>query len=273
MKQKSFIVPFDFTAVAEIALLHAIETAKKSNASVYLLHVVESENQISQNSTRLDEVATSHSNENVEIKSFVRIGNIFTAISEFAAECESELIFMGTHGAHGWQHVVGSHALRVVTSSSVPFVIVQEKQIKAGGYKSIVVPLDLHKETKQKLSVVSKLARYLGATIHVVTPEEKDSYLKHQVETNILFAESYFKEMNLEVSFAVLPGQDFEKEVVRHSVSVNADLIAIMNLNRNSLLGIFSTSYEQFLITNDALIPVLILNPVETTEVYGAWFD
>lgn len=273
MKQKSFIVPFDFTAVAVIALEHAVETAKKSNAQVNLLHVIDHENQISQNAARLEEVANAHTNHQVEVKAFVRIGNIFTAISEFAAECQAELIFMGTHGAHGWQHVVGSHALRVVTSSSVPFIIVQEKKISEGGYKSIVVPLDLHKETKQKLSVVSKLARYLGATIHVVTPEETDSYLKHQVETNILFAESYFKEMNLEVTFAVLPGQDFEKEVVRHSVSVNADLVAIMNLNRNSLLGIFTTSYEQYLITNDALIPVLILNPVETTEVYGAWFD
>jgi hypothetical protein len=46
-----------------------------------------------------------------------------------------------------------------------------------------------------------------------------------------------------------------------------------MNLNRQGILGVFTTSYEQAIITNDALIPTLILNPVETTEIYGAWFD
>jgi hypothetical protein len=52
---------------------------------------------------------------------------------------------MGTHGAHGWQHITGSHALKVVTNSTTPFVIVQEARINKSGYDDIVVPLDLHK--------------------------------------------------------------------------------------------------------------------------------
>jgi nucleotide-binding universal stress UspA family protein len=95
---------------------------------------------------------------------------------------------MGTHGAHGWQHVVGSNALKVVTNSHVPFIIVQEKAVKSTGYDTIVVPMDLHKETKQKLSIVANLAKYFNSKVHVVTPIETDSYLKHQLETNILFA-------------------------------------------------------------------------------------
>jgi hypothetical protein len=109
--------------------------------------------------------------------------------------------------------------------------------------------------------------------VHIVTPEETDSYLKYQVETNILFAESYFKELGIEMDSSVLPGKDFDHEVIRYSVSIDADLISIMNLNRQGILGVFTTSYEQAIITNDALIPTLILNPVETTEIYGAWFD
>ena len=93
------------------------------------------------------------------------------------------------------------------------------------------------------------------------------------METNILFAESYFKELDIEMKTFVLPGKEFDKEVIRYGVSVNADLISIMNLNRQGILGVFTTSYEQAIITNDALIPTLILNPVETTEIYGAWFD
>lgn len=273
MKHKSFIVPHDFTPEADIALQHAIETSAKSNTTIHLLHVVEDASEVDLATEKLDTVIEKHATSGITITNNIKIGNIFRDISLFAAEHQAELIFMGTHGASGWQNIVGSHALRVVTSSPTPFVIVQSKAIKVGGYSKIIVPLDLHKETKQKLTVVSKLASYFNSEIHIVTPEESDSYLKHQVETNIMFAESYFKGLNLSLVSRILPGKDFDKEVVRYAVSEDADLIAIMNLNRTSILSVFSTSFEQFIISNDAMIPALILNPVETTEIYGAWFD
>ena len=40
MKTKNFIVPHDFTNVSNIALDHAIATAKPINAEIFLLHVV-----------------------------------------------------------------------------------------------------------------------------------------------------------------------------------------------------------------------------------------
>jgi nucleotide-binding universal stress UspA family protein len=273
MKHKSFIVPHDFTPVATIALNHAIETSKRVNTTIHILHVVEKQEDIDAATNKIDELIAAHAVEGITLTNNVRIGNIFTSIAEFSAEHQAEMIFMGTHGAHGWQHVIGSNALRVVTSSATPFIIVQEKSPKVGGYKDIVVPLDLHKETKQKLAIVAKLARYFSSKVHIVTPEESDSYLKYQVETNILFAESYFKELGIAMDSSVLPGKDFDHEVIRYGVSIDADLIAIMNLNRQGILGVFTSSYEQAIITNDALIPTLILNPVETTEIYGAWFD
>ena len=273
MKHKSYIVPHDFTSVATIALQHAIETSKRENTTIHILHVVEKSEAIAAAQDRIDDIIEAFSVEGITLTNNVRIGNIFTSIAEFSAEHQAAMIFMGTHGAHGWQHVIGSNALRVVTSSTTPFIVVQEKTPKTGGYKNIVVPLDLNKETKQKLAVVAKLARYFDSKVHIVTPEETDSYLKYQVETNIMFAESYFKELGIPMNTAVLPGKEFDKEVVRYGVSIDADLIAIMNLNRQGILGVFTTSYEQAIITNDALIPTLILNPVETKEIYGAWFD
>jgi hypothetical protein len=40
-----------------------------------------------------------------------------------------------------------------------------------------------------------------------------------------------------------------------------------------SFLNVISSNYEQYMITNDALIPTLIVNPIESNTVYGAWFD
>ena len=273
MQQKTFIVPHDFTTVADIALQHAIATAKPLNAVVQLIHVVSKENQIQDALTQLNNVIEKHASEGVSLLPNVRIGSIFEDIGAFAAEHTAELIFMGTHGAHGWQRITGSHALKVVTSSQVPFIIVQEKSVKATGYDSIVVPMDLHKETKQKLSIVANLAKYFNSKVHVVTPDETDEYLRHQVISNITFSESFFKDRNIEMTSAIVSRSGFDKEVVKYAVSVDADLIAIMNLNRSNFLSALTTNYEQYIITNDALIPTLIVNPIQIGNEHGSMFS
>ena len=263
MRTKTFIVPHDFSEVADIALEHAIATAKPLAAEICLLHVVAKDKQIKEAEEKLAAIITKFNDAGVKIVPAVRVGNIFEDIGEFAAEHHAELIFMGTHGAHGWQHITGSHALKVITNSSVPFIINQEKASKETGYDDIVVPMDLNKETKQKLAVVANLATYFKSRVHVITPDESDEYLKHQIKANIQFANKYFSERNIEVTTTIVPSSGFDKEVVKHAVQIDADLIAIMNLNKNNMLGAITANYEQYIITNDAKIPALVINPID----------
>ena len=151
--------------------------------------------------------------------------------------------------------------------------IVQEKAVKASGYDSIVVPMDLHKETKQKLSIVANLAKYFNSKVHVVTPDETDEFLRHQVISNITFSEGFFKDRGIEMTSAVVPSSGFDKEVVKYAVSVDADLIAIMNLQRNNLFTALTSNHEQYIITNDALIPTLIVNPIHLGSDYSNMFS
>jgi len=264
MKKKTFIVPHDFTPVADNALDHAIRTAAPLGAQIYVLHVVSKEKSISEAEESLDHVVKKFDHLGVDLIPSVRIGSIFEDIGDFAKEHQAELIFMGTHGAHGWQHITGSHALKVVTSSDVPFVIVQDKKIKLEGYKNIVVPMDLHKETKQKLAMVANLAAYFNSKVHVVTPDETDEFLKHHVQANIQFAKRFFSERDVEMESSIVPRSGFDKEVVKYAVGIDADLIAIMNINKTSFLSAITANYEQYIITNDAKIPSLIVNPIET---------
>ena len=272
MKTKNFIVPHDFTDVATIALEHAIATAKPLSAEIYLLHVVAKNKDINDAEKKLNAVI-SECDSRVKIIPSVRVGNIFDDIGDFAAEHHAELIFMGTHGAHGWQHLTGMNALKVITHSSVPFVIVQEKTPKETGYNDIVVPLDLNKETKQKLAIVANIAKYFNSNVHVITPEESDEFLRHQVKANIVFAQKYFSERDINVTATIVPSSGFDKEVVKHAVNLDADLIAIMNLNKNSVLGVLSANHEEYIITNDALIPALIMNPIEGLHALAADFN
>lgn len=272
MRTKNFIVPHDFTEVADIALEHAVATAKPINAEIYLLHVVAKEKDIKAAESKLSAVASRY-NENVKIIPSVRLGNIFEDIGDFASEHHAELIFMGTHGTHGWQHLTGMNALKVITHSSVPFVIVQEKTPKETGYDDIIVPLDLNKETKQKLAIVANLAKYFKSRVHVITPEETDEFLRHQVKANIMFAKKYFEERSIEVTTTVVGSSNFGKHVVNHATDIGADLIAIMNLNKNSLLPTIMANHEEQIITNEAQIPTLIMNPIEGSFSFSADFN
>jgi nucleotide-binding universal stress UspA family protein len=267
MNKKNFIVPYDFSNVADCALHHAIKTAKIVGANIYLLHVVAKENAIKDAEVKLNAIATKNTSKKVEVFPRVRVGNIFEDIGEFAAEHHAELIFMGTHGAHGWQHVVGSHAMKVITNSNIPFIIVQEREAKENGYDDIVAPLDLNKETKQKLALVANMAQYFNSRVHIITPDETDEFLRNKVLANIKFARTFFDERNIEITVTLAPSSGFDKEVVRHAVKIEADLIAIMNLQKNNILGLLGANYEQYMITNDAQIPVMVVNPVETA--YG----
>jgi nucleotide-binding universal stress UspA family protein len=267
MKNKVFIVPHDFTTVADNALAHASATAKLVDAKIYLLHVVSKEKEIADAEQQLKSLID-QKDKSIELIPVVRVGNIIDDIGDFASEHHADLIFMGTHGRHGWQHITGSHALKVITHSTVPFVVVQEKAIKPTGYDDIVVPLDLNKETKQKLAYVANLATYFKSRVHVITPDETDEFLRHQVKANIQFAQKFFSERDIEVTTTLAPVSGFDKEVVKHAVHLDADLIAIMNLNRNNLLGVITANYEQYIITNDAQIPTLIVNPIDSP--YGS---
>jgi nucleotide-binding universal stress UspA family protein len=262
MEKKTIIVPHDFTPVADNALNHAINTAKATGAEIHILHVVSKDKAIAEAEAKLNNLIAGIQT-NVSLHPVVRVGNIFDDIGDFASEVHAELIFMGTHGQHGWQHITGSHALKVITHSTVPFIVVQEKGIKESGYDDIVVPLDLNKETKQKLAYVANIATYFKSRVHVITPDESDEFLRHQVKANIQFAVKFFQERGIEVTTKVAPNGGFDKEVVKHAVSLDADLIAIMNLNRNNMLGVITASHEQYILTNDAQIPTLIVNPVE----------
>lgn len=272
MRTKNFIVPHDFTNVADIALEHAIATAKPLGAEIFLLHVVAKEKDIAEADKKLEAVAAKYAG-SVKIIPSVRLGNIFEDIGDFASEHHAELIFMGTHGTHGWQHLTGMNALKVITHSSVPFIIVQEKTPKEKGYKDILVPLDLNKETKQKLAIVANIAQYFNSRVHVVTPEESDEFLRHKVKGNILFAKKYFEERDIEVTTTLLPSSGFGKNVLTHGVSIGVDLIAIMNLNKNNMLGSILSNHEEMIITNDAQIPTLIMNPIEGSFNFAADFN
>jgi nucleotide-binding universal stress UspA family protein len=267
MKTK-ILVPTDFTQEAHSAIQHAVKLGSLLSAEVILLNVVKDKEAIGEANKSLEEevVLAKSINENIDVKSIVRVGNIFDDIGDAASELGVSLIFMGTHGASGWQKITGSYALKVITNSSVPFIVVQDQLMKETGYDSIVVPLDLNKETKQKLEMVASMAHYFDSEVHLITPNESDEFLNNKLKANRAWAAKYLKSKNVNFTTQVVDkGDNLTEGVFKLSKEVDADLIAIMNLQNNSLMGILGSSYQQEIITNKLKVPVLCINPLKST--------
>jgi nucleotide-binding universal stress UspA family protein len=265
---KKILVPTDFTKVAECALNHAGTMASRMSAEIHVLHIVSEKEDVEEARTRLQMLLdrVKSAGEKQPLIPIVRVGSVYEDIGTTATEIGAGLIIMGTHGMHGMQFITGSRALRVITNSTVPFIVVQERQIKANGYQQIVVPLDLQKESRQKLTLVADMAKYFKCKVHLVVPKEKDEFLHHQLVNHLKFADSYLKERGIEHEAQILDeaSDDFVKGVIRYSVKVDADLITIVNMLQNSIFGVLGVPNEQEVITNEPQIPVMCMNPHST---------
>ena len=266
------LVPTDFSEVAQSAMQHAIKFAEIIKADVILLHVVSSREEVEEAKEKLSKEITlgSSFSSSCNITSFVRIGNIFEDIGDVAAELGISLIFMGTHKASRWQKLVGSRAIKVITSSPVPFIVTQEKLMNSNGYDNIVVPLDLNVETKQKLELVAKIAHYFDSQVHLLTNDNSDEFIKTKLKANQVWASNYLESKDIKnSSHLVDQGDSLTDGIFKLSKEIDADLIAIMNLADETVLGLYENSFQEEIVANDLKVPVLCVNPHPVTKVSG----
>ncbi len=272
---KKILVPTDFTSVIDYAMDHAMKLARTMGAEVWLLHMVPEmgEKEVVLRRLEGEKERARAIDPNVPVFTMVRKGKPYAGIGDAAKEIGAELIVMGTHGMRGMQFITGSRALRVITSSEVPFIVVQERGLKAGGYRHIVVPMDLQRETRQNIGLVAHLASYFKGMAHVIVPRESDEFLHHKLQDNILFAKKYFEERGIamEAMVADTGSNGFVKAVLDYAQKIDADLIAVMNMAGTNIFGTLGVPYEEDMITNRAMIPVMLLNPVNNTAGTTGW--
>ncbi len=281
-KKDLIVVPCDFTEEAKIAMNHASKIAQQSNDEVRLLHIFNSESKAKLRKENAGEEAVynklkewAEENEKatgIKTTYHAEEGSIFTTISEYITDCNASLMVMGTHGVRGVQHLVGSYAMKVVTSSPVPVIVVQKKDVDKTGFKKIVLPIDHNRHGKNKVSYAIALAKYFNAEIHLFEEYSSDEFYSKQIKLNASFAKARLEDNNIpyiEVKEDFSSGS-FSKHLIRHAAKIDADLIVISShSDQDSIADLFLRSSEVELINNDAMIPVMCVNPFENTSHLG----
>lgn len=269
MKKRALLVPHDLTETADSALKYALYLAPKLEADIHLLHLTKYQKDRLAAKRKLNKIigAVQKTPSLISIDAHVRTGSIFTEIASFADEIDASFTIMGTHGTKGIrQKLFGSFAVKVITSTRIPFLIVQEG-FTALDLSKIVVSLSESQESMQIEQVTTRVAQIFDAKIHLLSEARTDANLK--VKTSLyrgLFS-NQLKEANVSyVSKALETEKGYAADLINYASENNAHLIAFA-YHSDSILPQFDY-FAQDIIANKARIPVLVINAKEAGNYF-----
>lgn len=247
---KTILVPSDFSKHAQWALRLASTIAAKANAKILLLHVVEHpgsdsfnvEGQISVDSGWEDKLYTLKLIERarqqlalnmqhivqggVEIKTLLRMGNPFHAISTEIVDKEADLVVMGATGESELaQLTYGSNTDKVIRLVKCPVLTVNEDPGDKP-FGNIVYATAMSEREKNFGYVVKRIQDIFGATVHLVRVNTLADF-KPDREVRSLMQE-FVGKLKLEKYTLNTPGDlDAETGIVHFAKQVDASLICM----------------------------------------------
>ena len=163
---RQILVPIDFSKPSKYAAQMAAQIAKKTNATVYLLHLIElpkavvdmgarSRFSIPESMLYLRKVREKVLNfkeavftKNIDVKYIIKLSNPFEGIQIYAKKIDADIIIMGSKGHSEFEEIfIGSNTEKVVRSSHRP-VIVVKKDSKKIKLKKLVFASNFKEENK-----------------------------------------------------------------------------------------------------------------------------
>jgi nucleotide-binding universal stress UspA family protein len=272
---KKILVPTDFSATADNALLFAFELAKKTGASVSLFHGFHEFYTVQGKYTELfDEVKESADNAlkwqsdkyaslpeftGVDVKLHSLPGNIINSLKEIIEITNPDILIMGTNGATGLKEVwVGSNTVKVIENFDLPVIVVPaEANIKP--LEQILFPSDL-KAVKRitGLAILKMIAEETGSKVTLLNIKKPDETydaddMLFQSRIFNLLGDSVQKKFERKESINVLDG-------INEYIDSNPGfgMLAMISRKKNFFDRLFGVEYTKQMAFNTNL-PLLVM--------------
>ncbi len=286
MSASKILVPVDFSEQSMLALDQAFNLAEIKNSDVVLLSVIK-ERSIMQSlftddtsnhlktkvKEKLDGIALEYYKKyGIDVDTIVAKGKIYEQINKVSEMISVDLIIMGTNGSQGRSSkIIGSNAERVVRLSKCPVITIKGKDHRKG-CENIILPLDLEKQTKEKVTHALEYARYWNATIRVVSVVLRDSNeVREKLIKNISQVKKFITNAGVKCTAELIEGEkkktlgDF---VFEYEKRFDADLIMIMTKKEELSLSNNISVTARYIINNSE-IPVMSIRPKESKHITG----
>ena len=279
------LVPTDFSEQCNIALEQSYTLAREYNAEITLLYVIEDSGMLSKLFSKeqhedmrkniqaqLDLIATAAEKKSkITVNTLIAKGVIYEKIAEVAELISATMIIMGTNGGEGLKkRFIGSNALRVARESKIPVITIKGKHHRKG-CKNIVLPLDLTKQTREKVGKAIELSKlFNGAAVRVVsvlftTDEFLVNRLTRQLGQVKAFLEKEGVECTAEIIKSIKSNDTLAQNIIEYANQVDGDLIMIMTQQEVDFTKYFIGSAAQEII-HHSTIPVMSITPIERKD-------
>ena len=284
MSANKILVPVGFSEQSMIAVGQAFNLAKIKNSDVVLLTVIKeqsiiqslfiderSDNLKSKVKDRLDSIASDYSKKfGVKTDTMVSKGKIYQKIKEVAEIISADLIVMGTNGSQGRaSKIIGSNAEKVVRLAACPVITIKGKDHR-DGCKNIILPLDLEKETKEKVTYALEYARYWDANICLVSVVLFDNEdVREKLTKNLNQVSDFITEAGVKCTAELLHSekkQTLGAFLLDYQKSISADLIMIMTQEEEFSFSNNISDTARYIINNFD-IPVMSIRPGDSTYI------
>lgn len=282
-KSETILVPIDFNEQSMYALERSRLTAPFLGLKIVLLYVYEnsvltnslvSEQDIEKVITeKLDNIAAMiRKKAKVEVSTLIKKGKVYTQIIKTSSEVNARFILMGTNNASENirmdKNTIGSNTLKVIRQSKIPVITINGKEITRFVH-NILLPLDLTKETRQKVTYAIDLAKAFGASIIAVSVlwSKKDKEIKEELLQQLDQVRWFIEEHNITCKSELIETDGGEKNLVPTLLKYvdnkkNIDLIMIMTQQENKLVEYFLGSAAQSIIRMSK-VAVMTITPEE----------
>jgi nucleotide-binding universal stress UspA family protein len=274
------LIPMDFSDQALIALDQSYNLASFYNAEITLLYVIEETGALAkifaksfdgaalkkEIEDKLHELAVdTEKKKKIKVNTVVAKGSVYDKILEVADMTNAKMIIMGSQGTVGIRKkFIGSNALRVVREAECPVITIKGKHHREG-CKNIVLPIDLSKETPEKVNKAIELGKLYGSTIRVVSVLfTLDEFVVNRITRQMDQVKSFIQKAGVkataEMIKAIKGEETLAQAIVDYSNKVDADLIMIMTQQESDTTPLFVGSTAQGIINNSDM-PVMSIVP------------
>lgn len=271
----NILVPVDFSDKSMFGVEEAIRIASIFDAELVLLHVIkgvdpiwdifdekEQKIYIDRIKNRLCQiVAGLPEGKKCKLTSMVEKGRLCDTILRVAEEKNVMCIVMGTSTADNIKKkIIGTNALRVVSEAKCPVITVKglhpRKEIK-----SIVLPLDLSKETKEKVIYAIDFAKACGAKIFVVSMVTiNDDGILKRMELQLNQVVKFISKYDLEVTGSIIKCSDRADGLINFTNENQGDMVVITTHQQLEIVSYFIGSFAAEII-HGLNVPVMSIVP------------
>lgn len=270
---KKILVPTDFSKPAQIAVEVAADIAKKSNAELVLLHVVEEatgdsltiDGEVSTGTDWEDRIFTMRLIERgkkqlakmmedgklagLKVNQELRLGTPFHGMRTIITDQKVDLVVMGTAGKTKLEEmIIGSNTEKVVRHANCPVLTVHKKPAKSD-FKNIVYATSMSKDEEVFSRIVRKTQQLYDATVHLVRINTPGNFQRDTVVKK--YMQDFAKKLQLK-NFTINVFNDLTEEegIVYFADSINADLIAMATHGRTGFAHVLAGSIAEDVVSH-----------------------